>query len=186
MLCVVLAQFFLSAYPILQVNQFGVPKVEGAEKWSSAFTYKLVGILKGLTSPNPNFITALEFGILLGLVTELLRKLLKDWQCYQAFVKSGKLGFGVDFAIDTFALPSPYAASFGGFVDMMTALWFALGGIMASFAKLVQTEGQVKDEDKSPGTEEMSTVSLVGGGLIAGDSLCALILGIYALASALP
>ena len=33
--------------------------------------------------------------------------------------------------------------------------------------------------------EEMSTVSLVGGGFIAGDSLAALVLGIYALVSTL-
>ncbi len=179
-LCVILAKVFMNAFPVLKLNQFGV-EVAGAEKWSSAFTYKLVGILKGLTNPNPHFTTALYLGLGIGFGIQLLRKLINASQRYQAFVVRGKAGFATGFTLDTFLLPSPYASSFGGFVGLMTALWFAIGGILSSFAQTIQKEGKVEKSNGEAGEEEMSTISLVGGGLIAGESLAALTLGIYAL-----
>ena len=34
--------------------------------------------------------------------------------------------------LDAIVLPSPYALSFGGFVNLATSLWFAAGGVVAS------------------------------------------------------
>jgi uncharacterized oligopeptide transporter (OPT) family protein len=186
-LCVLLAKLFLTAYPVLSCDKFNAAAtckaMDGSAKWSSAFTYKLVGALKGLTNPNPHFTTALFIGISIGMVTEFLRKLIKSVNGYKNFAAGSKTGFATDFAIDTFILPSPYASSFGGFVELMTALWFAMGGILSSFAKTIEREakGEKKEEATEEGAEDISTISLVGGGLIAGDSLAALVLGIYAL-----
>ncbi len=76
-------------------------------------------------------------------------------------------------------LPSPYASSFGGFLNLATSAWFAAGGVVAS---LGTTLAQRKQK-ASALPEDMNTASLVGGGLIAGDALAALGLGIYGLLS---
>jgi len=74
-------------------------------------------------------------------------------------------------------LPSAYASSFGGFVNLPTSTWFAAGGVVASIANSMP-----KRKDQGPALpEDMSTASLVGGGLIAGDALAALGLGLAGL-----
>ena len=83
-LAVVLAKTFMSAYPVLKVDQFG-QQVDGAEKWQSAMTYKFVGALKGITNPKRHVMKALQLGIALGLVTELIRKVLKRSRRYKEF-----------------------------------------------------------------------------------------------------
>jgi hypothetical protein len=93
-----------------------------------------------------------------------------------------------DFVLDAVVLASPYASSFGGFVDFMTSLWFGLGGIFSSVANFFGDRARALAQKShpsggSPGEgealpEDMSTTSLVGGGLIAGESLAALLLGL--------
>jgi hypothetical protein len=93
-----------------------------------------------------------------------------------------------DFILDAIVLASPYASSFGGFVDFMTSLWFGLGGIFSSIANFFGDRARATAQQHhatggSPGEgealpEDMSTTSLVGGGLIAGESLAALLLGL--------
>lgn len=181
-LAVVLAKTFLSAYPVLQMDQFS-QKVDGAEKWQSAMTYKFVGALKDITNHKPHVMTALKLGVLIGLVTEILRKILKNNVSYQNFAKSSSGGRVTDFLVDAVVLPSPYASSFGGFVELNTTYWWAGGGVLAS----VFDWWQEKQKPATSGTAEgelpsdMSTMSLVGGGLIAGESLSALSLGVIGL-----
>ncbi len=185
-MAVLLAKVFMSAYPVLQIDQYSNPHPPGAEQWGSAMTFKFVGALQGLTHPNPHFSTALQIGITVGLVTEILRKLLKRNQQYQAWIKASKAGFATDFVLDAAILPSPYASSFGGFVELPVALWFALGGIVTSAVQTVDEQSK-RNKPKRPEDEglpdDMSATSLIGGGLIAGDSLAALGLGIYGLLS---
>src|SRR5206468_9218296 len=76
-LAVVLAKIFMSAYPVLQVDQYSNPNVKGAQQWQSAMTYKFVGALRGITNPKPHVMKALQLGIAIGLLTEVARKLLK-------------------------------------------------------------------------------------------------------------
>jgi uncharacterized oligopeptide transporter (OPT) family protein len=184
-MAVVLAKVFMAAYPVLKVDTFTHSNTPGAEHWQSAMTFKFVGALKGLTDPKPEILQALFLGVAIGFVTEVLRKLLKGWARYQAFRKSGKAGFAADWAVDSIVLPSPYASSFGGFVDVMTSLWFAVGGVIASVFNIVQHWLWKRHPDRKHDDvpEDMSTMSLVGGGLIAGDSLAALGIGIYGLLS---
>jgi len=181
-LAVVLAKTFMSAYPVLKADQFGV-KVEGAEKWQSAMTYKFVGALRGITKAQPHVMKALELGILIGLVTEIARKLLKGNRRYKEFVKGSRTGFATDFMVDSVFLPSPYASSFGGFVELNTLYWWAGGGTLSSAYDTAQKklEARAAKADNGEVPADMGTMSLVGGGLIAGDSLAALSVGIYGL-----
>jgi uncharacterized oligopeptide transporter (OPT) family protein len=182
-LAVALAKTFISAYPVLRVDQFSNPRVEGAQQWQSAMTFKFVGALKDITNPKPHVMTALRLGILIGLLTEVARKLLKRSRRYQEFATRTRRGRATDFVLDAFLLPSPYASSFGGFVELLTTIWWAAGGVLASLFEAAQARFQSR-QAKSAGDEipaDMSTMSLVGGGLIAGDSLAALSVGIYGL-----
>ena len=63
------------------------------------------------------------------------------------------------------------------FVNLMTSTWFAAGGALASLLNSLPKPKGAKETLP----EDMSTASLVGGGLIAGDALAALGLGIAGL-----
>jgi hypothetical protein len=184
------------------------------KRWQSAMTYKFVGALSTLAPIDPEALksddpavrepaekqvqkraitmNALWLGIAIGLVTEVLRKLIKGWQVWKDFATGSKIGFATDFVLDAVLLPSPYASSFGGFVDFVTTVWFAAGGVLTSFAQTVEDEvlRPYKGAGGSPGEgevvpEDMSTTALVGGGLIAGESLAMLAIGIAGLLGAL-
>lgn len=183
---VILARLFMKAYPILATNQYAHPETPGIEKWQSAMTFKFVGALEGLAHPNPKVMTALFLGIGIGLLTEILRKAIKKNGGYRNWVKASRAGFTTDFLLDAVFLPSPYASSFGGFVEFGTSAWFGTGGIFSSIFQTVQSNQAAARKSAAPAhhdalPEDMSTMSLVGGGLIAGDSLAALGMGIYGL-----
>jgi hypothetical protein len=183
LLAVALAKLFMSAYPVLKVDQFSHQNVPGAEKWQSAMTFKLVGALKGLTNPKPYVMTALKLGIVLGLLIDVARKLIKRIPAYKKFAASSTVGKATDFLIDAVFLPSPYASSFGGFVELPAVLWWTAGGVGASLFEAAQGRLALRRPKSAEGElpADMSTMSLVGGGLIAGDSLAALTVGIYGL-----
>ena len=181
-LAVVLAKLFMSAYPVLRVDQFSNPHAAGTEKWQSAMTFKFVGALKGITTSQPHVMKALRFGILLGLAIEVCRKAIKSRKRYQRFVANSWAGRTIDFLIDAVFLCSPYASSFGGFVELPTILWWTLGGVGASLFDFWQAKTQpAHQSSESELPPDMSTMSLSGGGLIAGDSLAALSVGVYGL-----
>jgi hypothetical protein len=180
---VVLAKLFMSAYPILTQDQFTHPHLEGAQKWQSAMTYKFVGALKGITTAQTHVLKALQLGLLLGMIIEVLRKLIKSRPRYQQFASSSRAGRAADFVLDAVVLSSPYASSFGGFVELPTVLWWTAGGLMSALYNGLKARSAAKSaRDGVPSLPpDMSTMSLVGGGLIAGDSLAALSVGIYGL-----
>ena len=182
-LAVALAKTFMGAYPVLRADQFSNPHVEGAQQWQSAMTYKFVGALKDITSPKPYVMKALRLGILIGLLTEITRKLLRRSRRYREFSTRSRGGRITDFLLDAFFLPSPYASSFGGFVGLLTTIWWAAGGVLASVFDTLQARLRSREVKPVEGEipADMSTMSLVGGGLIAGDSLAALSVGIYGL-----
>jgi uncharacterized oligopeptide transporter (OPT) family protein len=179
-MAVVLARLFMRAYPILSLNQFAHPDAPGIDKWQSAMTFKFVGALEGLTHPNPHVMTALFLGIGIGIVTEVLRKVIKSRAAYRSWVASSRAGYTTDLVLDCAVLPSPYASSFGGFVEFPVSAWFGGGSIVSSQLQTWWSRRPKKPEDAGL-PEDMSTMSLVGGGLIAGDSLAALGLGIAGL-----
>ena len=74
--------------------------------------------------------------------------------------------------------------SFGGFVEFGTSAWFGFGGVFASLFQNWQSK-RPRPAGHEGVPEDMSTMSLVGGGLIAGDSLAALGVGLYGLVTTL-
>lgn len=176
-LAVLIAHLFMSAYPVLKLDQTVMTSGQAPAQWTSAMTYKFVGVLSTLTEPRPFQTTAILIGVAIGFGTELLRKLIKANARYQQFCVSGKTGFAVDFGIDALLLPSPYASSFGGFVNLPTSAWFAAGGVVSSLINSLAP----RPEGKDALPDDMSSTSLVGGGLIAGDALAALGLGVAGL-----
>ena len=126
---------------------------------------------------------ALRLGIFLGLLIEIARKLIKCNRRYQQAVKTSRGGRAADFVLDAFVLSSPYASSFGGFVELPTILWWTAGGVGASLFDVLQAKLASRRPQTAKGElpSDMSTTSLVGGGLIAGDSLAALSVGVYGL-----
>ncbi len=177
---VVLARLFMKAYPILAINQYAHPETAGIAKWQSAMTFKFVGALDGLAHPNTRVMIALALGLTIGFVTEALRKFIKSRGGWKAWVAGSRAGFVTDLVLDCVLLPSPYASSFGGFVEFGTSAWFGAGGVVSSLLQTWQSKQPRKPEEEGL-PEDMSTMSLVGGGLIAGDSLAALGLGIWGL-----
>jgi hypothetical protein len=182
-LAVVLAKTFMGAYPVLRADQYSNPHIAGAQQWQSAMTYKFVGALKGVTTQQPHVMKALTVGVLLGLLIETVRKLVKRSRRYQSFRESSRAGRATDFLFDAVLVPSPYASSFGGFVELPTVLWWTAGGLLPPIYECVKSK--LNSATARPGDAavpaDMGTMSLVGGGLIAGDSLAALSVGIYGL-----
>jgi len=74
--------------------------------------------------------------------------------------------------------------TFGTFFGLATSAWFAAGGVVAAIANAINARRGRRAEDEGL-PADMSTVSLVGGGLIAGDALAALGLGVVGLLATL-
>ncbi len=127
--------------------------------------------------------TALLIGIAIGVVIESIRKALRKSKRYQTWKTSSRKAKVAEFALDTTILASPYASSFGGFVPIATTIWFGLGGIFASVWEVVGKRRAAGSADTVP--EDMSTNSLIGGGMIAGESLFFLVFGIVSLLSSI-
>ncbi|WP_077000348.1 OPT/YSL family transporter [Variovorax sp. KK3] len=161
-LAVVFARLFMAAYPVLLQDQTLLKAGQQPAEWSSAMTYKFVGVLRSLTEPEPHQRTAIGVGIAFGLVLALLRKWLRPRS----------------FVLDAVVLPSPYALSFGGFVNLPSALWLGAGGVAGTlWASRAPRRRDVP--------EDMSSASLFGGGLIAGDALAAVGIGVASLLAVL-
>jgi uncharacterized oligopeptide transporter (OPT) family protein len=180
---ILLAGVFFKAYPDLTINAVH----QEVPKWQSAMTYKIVGILEDIGNLKPHQTYALLIGLTWGLVIQITRKLLKGSAGYQDFLARCKAsaeastrwkGLVTDVSIDAFLLSSPYAFSFGGFVDVPTVAWFAVGGVICSAINF-WSQRKVQPGEEMP--EEIGTTFLVGGGLIAGDALFALGLGMWGL-----
>lgn len=186
-LCVALASLFMRAYPILTLDQFAHKNVDAAKHWQSAFTYKMVGALRGIVEYKPRTMAALRLGISIGVMIEIIRKLVKGIPRYKRFAADSRAGRVVSFLLDAVFLPSPYAFAFGGFVELSWIQWWAIGGVSASLFEMLEPRlfprAKASSEEELP--SDMSTMSLVGGGLIAGDALAALAVGIYGIVQSL-
>ena len=179
LLAVGFARLFMAAYPVLALDQTLMKAGEQPSEWSAAMTYKFVGVLRSLTDDKPHQRTAIALGVAIGLVLEALRVFVRSRPGHARLAAAGRGGRAAGFAVDAVLLPSPYALSFGGFVNLHTSLWFGAGGIVSSAFEL--WAGQRAGRRRSALPADMSSTSLIGGGLIAGDALAALGLGVAAL-----
>jgi len=146
-------------------------------------TYKFVGALRSLTDDKPYQRTAIVVGVALGFAIEVLRKLIAANRRYGAWRTSGAAARAVDFAIFAVLLPSPYASSFGGFVNLPISAWFAGGSVFGDALDWMLRRRGATGKAELP--IDMSVVSLLGGGLIAGDAIAALGIGMYGLIGAM-
>jgi len=177
------AQLFLTAYPVLKLDQTTMAAVDQPSQWTSAATYKIVGILRGLAEDGSKQRNAIWLGVTIGLVMQGLRRWGQSRAFYQDLKRKRGVGASVEWAIDTLFLPSPFAFFFGGFVNLAACTYFAAGGALASFLNWRGERSTARDDAAMP--MDMNTTSLIGGGLIAGESLAALALGISGLLSLL-
>jgi uncharacterized oligopeptide transporter (OPT) family protein len=175
------AKLFMSAYPVLVLDQTVMPASEQPAQWLSAMTYKFVGALRSLTDDKPYQRTAIVLGIAIGFAVQFVRKQLFASPAYQRFKAGGRLGGATDFVVDAVLIPSPYAYSFGTFLGVATSAWFAIGGVISSVANWIGQHRASRSKADEVLTGDMSTTSLLGGGLIAGDALAALGLGVAGL-----
>ena len=180
-LAVVLAKLFMTAYPVLRADQSINSHVAGAEKWQSAMTLKMVGALRSITQPKPYMMTALKLGIAIGLFIEITRKFIKSRKQYQQFARDSRAGRVTDFLLDAVLLGSPYASALGGFVELPSVYWWTVGGVGGTLFEVIQARRAARRAKPAEGElpSDMSPTSLVGGGLIAGDALAALSVGVY-------
>ncbi|MFO0596621.1 MAG: OPT/YSL family transporter [Myxococcaceae bacterium] len=178
---VFMTRVFLEGFPVLNENLFAHPELrDGAAKgWQSAMTYKFVGVLNTLNKDQSKTLMVMGLGVVIGLVIEVARKLVFKNKRYLAWKDKSTFNKAVDFTLDALLIASPYASSFGGFVDFESSLWWGLGGLLTSMLSLRKRPEPAPGEEALP--EDMSGTSLVGGGLIAGESLFALYLGIAGL-----
>jgi uncharacterized oligopeptide transporter (OPT) family protein len=188
LLCVGLAQFFMRTKPVLRIDTFAHPDAH-VGIWQSAMTYKLVGAIRGIGHLAGYQVKALAIGLAIGIVVAVARRILAASRGYQRFIASGTFGFATGWIVDAIILSSPYASSTGGFLELTVSVWFAAGGVAGSLlahkpaerstAPTAATPHEPESADGLP--PDMSTTSLIGGGLIAGESLYALGAGLASL-----
>jgi uncharacterized oligopeptide transporter (OPT) family protein len=184
-MAVVYARLFMSAYPVLTLDQTSMTADQQPGAWASAMTYKFVGALRSLTDDKPYQRTAIWIGIAIGLVVQIVRLALRSNRAFQGFIAESRAGFATGFVLDAIVLPSPYAYAFGFFLNLSGSAWFAAGGTFSSLYKTWDEKRGRRGGEAAALPTDMSPTSLMGGGLIAGDALAALSLGLIGLAHTL-
>jgi uncharacterized oligopeptide transporter (OPT) family protein len=170
---VVLTRLFLTAFPVLNENLFKHPELrDGAARgWQSAMTYKFAGVLDTLSKDKSKTLAVMGIGVIFGIVINLIRKYALKSPRYVAWKDKNVTNQAFDFVIDGVLLASPYASSFGGFVDFRTSIWWGLGGMFSSTFNWHKARRAPPVASDKALPEDMSTMSLFGGGMIAGESL---------------
>jgi hypothetical protein len=148
-------------------------------------TYKFVGALRSLTDEKPYQKTAIWIGVGLGAAVQMARLALRASRPWQAFITASRTGYTVGFLADAIVLPSPYAYAFGFFLNPWGSAWIAAGGTFSSLYNTLSERRGRRNGKAAALPSDMSPTSLVGGGLIAGDALAALTLGLIGLARTL-
>ena len=184
-LCVVLRQAVHERLPACcAIDTFTHPEARSGV-WQSAMTYKFVGAIRGL-------------GNLAGLQAHGAgdrprhRPLHRDHAQAAGPLgplprgsSSGPVGFAWAGCWTRFCFPARMPASFGGFVDLSTSAWFAARRRRSLAPRPQRCGARAPTAHGDALPEDMSTSSLIGGGLIAGESLYTLGAGIVALLSLL-
>ena len=181
-MAVVYARLFMSAYPVLNLDQTSIPADQQPVAWASAMTYKFVGALRSLTDEKAYQRTAIWIGLGVGVAVQAARAALRSSTAYRAFVAASRTGYATGFVLDSFLLWSPYAYAFGMFLNLSTSAWFAIGGTLSSAYNTSSERRSLHKGAARALPSDMNPTSLVGGGLIAGEALSALTLGMIGLA----
>jgi uncharacterized oligopeptide transporter (OPT) family protein len=163
-----LCWFFMDTYPELAIDitDEDAPEVAG---WASAFTMKVVGALTMVDGYKSEYFIMLGSGFVVGFVMQLVRTKFAG-----RFEKS--------FLLDAVLFPNPFAMAFGAFVPYFYTCIFAAGGLANGAMNYVPTQyRQSRTHDDSHVTEAEGSADnapyLIGGGLVAGAAIGAVITG---------
>ncbi len=181
-MAVVFAKLFMSAYPVLLLDQTTMSADQQPAQWTSAMTYKFVGVLRSLTDDKPYQRTAIWIGIAIGFVTEFLRKYIKSRAAIQGVRAVRPRGLQHRFRARRRRAPVALC------VVVRRVPQPADLGVVRRWRRAReprQQPAQAQGQARLRCPSDMSTTSLVGGGLIAGDALAALGLGIAGLLATL-
>ena len=183
-LCVVLAQLFMSAYPVLRVDTFTHPEAR-VGIWQSAMTFKFVGAIRGMGHLAPYQVTALGIGFAHRLRSPRSRaSCCRARRATRRFVASGRAA-SRSAGRRRVLLLQPLRLLDGRLPEIFdVALWFAAGSV--AHARLLRPRargrraGARRAGRRAARGHEHHRRS-IGGGLIAGESLYTLGAGIAAL-----
>ena len=146
-------------------------------------TYKFVGALKGITNPQPHVMKALRLGIVLGLLIDIARKLHQTQPPLPAVREdhAGRGALAISCSMPS-CCPAPTPRRSAGLWNCPRALVDSGRGRGVAVRPGPSPAGRAPPAGRNGDLPaDMSTMSLVGGGLIAGDSLAALSVGVYGL-----
>ena len=173
----------MTAYPVLRVDTFTHPEAR-AGAWQSAMTFKFVGALRGLGHLAAHQTRALEIGFAIGLVVQIARKALVPSARWKAFVASGRAGLRRRLGRRRGRAVEPVRVVVRRLrrsVDVDVDGRGRRRRVAARDARGAPPPRARPRRRAKPLPEDMSTNSLVGGGLIAGESLYTLVAGIVSL-----
>ena len=180
MLAVGFAKLFMTAYPVLRLDQTVMKAGEQPAEWSAAMTYKFVGVLRSLTDDKPYQRTAIWLGVALGFAIEVARKLIKANAPLPALRRRRPRPASPPTSCSTRSCcPRPTRRRSAASSTCTPRSGSAPAASSPARSTRCTQRRTAGSQDALP--SDMSTTSLVGGGLIAGDSLAALGLGIAGL-----
>ena len=181
-LCVVLAEFFMNTNPVLRVDTFAHPEA-AAGGVAVGDDVQVRGRASAASATSrPIRCKALGIGLAHRHRHRGRARVLAASPGYQRFISVGRRGFAIGWIVDAILLASPYASSTGGFLELTSACGSRPAASSArslAGARRRRSEPRRRTSDALPA--DMSTTSLMGGGLIAGESLYALGAGMIGL-----
>ena len=180
-LAVVFARLFMAAYPVLLLDQTVMKADQQPAEWSSAMTYKFVGVLRSLTDDKPFQRTAIGVGVRSAWRSRCCAR-SSSRAPLPAVRRQRPRGCATDFVLDA------VRAAFALCAVVRRLRQPADVAVVRRRRRRRQRcwkRAAEREERARRATcrEDMSSTSLFGGGLIAGDALAALGLGLAGLAA---
>ena len=181
LLAVGFARLFMTAYPVLLLDQTAMSEGQQPAQWNAAMTFKFVGILKSLTDDKPYQRTAIWIGVGTGLLIELVRKLVFAQRPLAALQEDAQPAARSTSSSTRPCCRRRTRCRSAASSTWRRSLWLGAGGVVASLIDDAQDAAQRQRARTRALPSDMTGTSLFGGGLIAGDALAALGLGLVAL-----
>ena len=125
-------------------------------------TYKFVGALRSLTDDKPYQRTAIWIGVAIGFVTEVLRKIIKSRAAYQKFVETSQ---SRDSPPTSCSIPRCCRRPMRRRSAASSTCRRRRGSPPAACWRASSTACRSARTSRPPCPSDMSTTSLVGGGL---------------------
>ena len=171
-LCVVLAEFFMSTNPVLRIDTFAHPEAIAGRMavGDDVQVRRRDPRHRRTSSPFTSRRSASACHRLLHRGgARAARRLAR----LPAPIDRDRAGFAIGWIVDAILLGSPYASSTGGFLEPRGHPWFAVGSVASSLLGWDAAARKRQGGGRRPARRHEHDLA-VGGGLIAGESLYAL------------